>query len=225
VLLSLHVNNVLQVHVVICVSLHVFEVFVQDEFNPDLTDFLVNSTGSSDISFFLVVLSKVEVAGAKFGGLRPVHFALPVNSFSQIFEGILVRATSLSGQEESSESDLEVSLVTFEFRVGHEVTFVLRVSSLVVLIRGEFQQIPESSDQEFFSFLEAVSSHTDVGLSEHEIGGEKLNTLFVEDSFLNLVVHALVDKGIGSLNLSLNDKLLGLHNSLVDFIFLKLKFG
>jgi hypothetical protein len=156
---------------VVTVSLDIFKIFVKDKFNPDFTDFLVYGSSLIDHVLFLVVFSEIEVAGAEFGGLGSVHLALFVNSFSQIFEGILVRASTLSGEEKTTEGDFQVSLVTLEFAVGDKSIFVLGVSTLIVLIGGKFEQIPESSDQEFFGLLETVTSHADVSLSKHEVGG------------------------------------------------------
>jgi hypothetical protein len=57
VLLSLHIDDIRQVHLVVCVSLDVLKVFVKDEFHPDFTDFLVNGSGLINHVFFLVVFS------------------------------------------------------------------------------------------------------------------------------------------------------------------------
>ena len=64
VLVAFHVDHVLQVACVRVVALHFFEVFVQDELHPDLTDFRKNRFRLRDLSFFLKEFSKIIIAGA-----------------------------------------------------------------------------------------------------------------------------------------------------------------
>jgi hypothetical protein len=64
VLVTLHVDDVLQVTRVCVVPLYFFKVFIQDEFNPDLTDFAENSFCLSDLALLFKEFSKVIIARA-----------------------------------------------------------------------------------------------------------------------------------------------------------------
>ena len=67
VLFAFQIVDVLQVHCVIVVALHFFEVLVQDELYPNLADLAVNSTRIWCVSLLLVEISEVIVAGTHVG--------------------------------------------------------------------------------------------------------------------------------------------------------------
>ena len=63
-LISFKIVNVFQIHGVSVVALNFFEVFVQDEFNPDLTDFAEDSFSLCDLTLLFKEFSQVIIAGA-----------------------------------------------------------------------------------------------------------------------------------------------------------------
>jgi len=130
-LFSLQVVDVLEIHGVIVVALHLIEVFVQDELHPNLTDFAICSPRIWCISLRFVEVAKVVVAAAHVGGLGPVEKTLKINSSSQFFECFFV--VSLPCQEKSSEVYLQVGSVTLDLRLRNKRIFILRISTTFII--------------------------------------------------------------------------------------------
>jgi hypothetical protein len=154
VLFAFQIVDVLQVHCVVVVALHLFEVVVQDELHPNLADLAVNRAGVRRIALLLVEIAKVIVAGAHQGGLGLLELREQVDAFSQLLQRFLIVA--LSRKEKSPEVHLKVGPVTVDLIVIDESIFVFRVgTALVIIVTGVLEQVPVCGNQEFFSLLES----------------------------------------------------------------------
>ena len=165
-------------------------------------------------------LAHVEITLAQEDRLGAVLTAFLVDTLSELFESFFITIRSILSHEKATKCNVQSCMVTIKFFLCDHGVFTA-CTAIVSTIFPTFEQVPIGSNQEFFSFLQFGSSHSDVSLSQDEVCWEQLNRFLVKCLVLDRITHGVIDNSVGFIVLFLDDAFLGLVDGHFDGLNLK----